>query len=98
MPILGMVKGHRDGLPVGILTAQGVQFLQSLDLATEWEASDALLRVRTALSVSPGHGSVTGHRQEGASFARRVGAHYGQSEIQSVAHIEDDERLRPCSP
>jgi len=60
MPILGMVKGHRDGLPVATLTTQAVQFLQSLDVATEWEASNALLRVRIAAGVSLGHGSVDG--------------------------------------
>ena len=52
---------YRDGLPVATLTAQGVQFLQSLDVATEWEASNALLRrAGTARSLSPGYDSVGG--------------------------------------
>jgi hypothetical protein len=38
------------------------------------------------------------HRREGAGLARRVGAHYRQGQVQSVAHIEDNGRLRACPP
>src|SRR5262249_35328431 len=52
---------YRDGLPVATLTAQGVEFLQSLDVATEWEASNALLRVpQTVPAGSSGYGSARG--------------------------------------
>jgi ATP-dependent helicase Lhr and Lhr-like helicase len=35
---------YRDGLPVALLSGGDVQFLESLDAATEWEARKALLR------------------------------------------------------
>jgi ATP-dependent Lhr-like helicase len=36
---------YRDGLPVALFTAGEVQFLETLDAASEWEARKALLRV-----------------------------------------------------
>jgi ATP-dependent helicase Lhr and Lhr-like helicase len=45
---------YRDGLPVATLAAGEVQFLETLDAATEWEARNALLRrIRKAPSLSP---------------------------------------------
>ena len=45
---------YRDGLPVATLAAGEVQFLETLDPATEWEARNALLRrIRKAPSLSP---------------------------------------------
>src|SRR5438046_310864 len=38
------------------------------------------------------------HRREGARLARGTGAHHRQGEVQSVAHLEDDGRLRPSPP
>jgi len=35
---------YRDGVPVALFAAGEVQFLQTLDPATEWEAHKALLR------------------------------------------------------
>ena len=35
---------YRDGLPIALLAAGEVQFLETLDPATEWEARKALLR------------------------------------------------------
>src|SRR5262249_59457116 len=35
---------YRDGLPIAVLSAGEVQFLQTLDAASEWEAHKALLR------------------------------------------------------
>jgi ATP-dependent Lhr-like helicase len=44
---------YRDGLPVAVLAAGEVRFLQDLDPATEWEANKALLRASPAPSISP---------------------------------------------
>jgi hypothetical protein len=45
---------YRDGLPVATLAAGEVQFLETLDPATEWDAHNALLRrIRKAPSLSP---------------------------------------------
>jgi hypothetical protein len=45
---------YRDGLPVATLAAGEVQFLETLDPATEWDARNALLRrIRKAPSLSP---------------------------------------------
>src|SRR5262249_17800944 len=38
---------YRDGLPVATLAGGEVQFLETLDPATEWEAGNALLRRTT---------------------------------------------------
>jgi ATP-dependent Lhr-like helicase len=35
---------YRDGLPIALLAAGDVQFLETLDAASEWEAHKALLR------------------------------------------------------
>ncbi|TMJ75874.1 MAG: hypothetical protein E6G80_01755 [Alphaproteobacteria bacterium] len=35
---------YRDGLPIALLAAGAVQFLETLDPASEWEAHKALLR------------------------------------------------------
>ena len=35
---------YRDGLPVALLAGGEVQFLETLDPATEWQARKALLR------------------------------------------------------
>src|SRR5262249_25972396 len=35
---------YRDGLPIALLAAGEVQFLETLDAASEWEAHKALLR------------------------------------------------------
>jgi hypothetical protein len=35
---------YRDGLPIALLAAGEVQFLETLDPASEWEAHKALLR------------------------------------------------------
>jgi ATP-dependent Lhr-like helicase len=48
---------YRDGIPVAVLAAGNVQFLQELDAATEWDARNALLRkVKSAPSLSPAFG------------------------------------------
>jgi ATP-dependent Lhr-like helicase len=43
---------YRDGVPIAVLTGGEVQFLQTLDAPTEWEAYKALLRVATP-SIHP---------------------------------------------
>jgi hypothetical protein len=35
---------YRDGLPIALLAAGDVRFLETLDAASEWEAHKALLR------------------------------------------------------
>jgi len=35
---------YRDGIPIALLAAGEVQFLETLDAASEWEAHKALLR------------------------------------------------------
>jgi ATP-dependent helicase Lhr and Lhr-like helicase len=44
---------YRDGLPAALLAADDVQFLQTLDASSEWEARKALLRARPAPSIAP---------------------------------------------
>src|SRR5262249_44066099 len=54
---------YRDGLPVAVLSAGAVQFLQTLDAADEWDARNALLRrVRSAPSLSPALGTSAAHK------------------------------------
>ena len=48
---------YRDGIPVALLAGGEVQFLETLDAATEWEARKALLR-RTASPPLPHHAAV----------------------------------------
>jgi ATP-dependent helicase Lhr and Lhr-like helicase len=46
---------YRDGLPVALFAADEVQFLETLDPVTEWEARKALLRVAGSTpSIDPG--------------------------------------------
>ena len=49
---------YRDGLPVALLAAGEVQFLETLDAAGEWEAHKALLRAGRAPSIAPDSGSL----------------------------------------
>jgi ATP-dependent Lhr-like helicase len=44
---------YRDGLPVAVLAASEVQFLQDLDSPDQWDAHKALLRASTAPSSLP---------------------------------------------
>jgi len=48
---------YRDGLPIALLAAGEVQFLETLDAASEWEAHKALLRCPEPdpLVASEGH-------------------------------------------
>jgi ATP-dependent Lhr-like helicase len=43
---------YRDGLPIALLAAGAVQFLETLDPASEWQAHKALLGARMAPSIS----------------------------------------------
>jgi ATP-dependent helicase Lhr and Lhr-like helicase len=43
---------YRDGLPIALLAAGAVQFLETLDPASEWQAHKALLGARVAPSIS----------------------------------------------
>ena len=47
-PKVAMLTGnrvlYRDGVPVGLLAGGTVQFLETLDTATEWQARKTLLR------------------------------------------------------
>jgi ATP-dependent Lhr-like helicase len=46
---------YRDGVPVALLAAGEVRFLEALDAASEWEAHTALLRVGgSSASAHPG--------------------------------------------
>jgi ATP-dependent Lhr-like helicase len=45
---------YRDGLPIALLAAGEVQFLETLDPASEWEAHKALLRCAEPASSSDG--------------------------------------------
>ncbi len=45
MALTGNRVLYRDGLPVALFAAGDVQFLETLDAASEWEAHKALLRV-----------------------------------------------------
>ena len=49
---------YRDGLPIALLAAGEVQFLETLDAAGEWEAHKALLRAGRAPSIAPDSGSL----------------------------------------
>jgi ATP-dependent Lhr-like helicase len=51
---------YRDGIPTAVLAADNIQFLESLDAASEWTAQKALLRGPLhAPSISPnGHDEV----------------------------------------
>ena len=44
---------YRDGLPIALLAGGEVQFMRTLDPATEWAARKALLRAGSAPSISP---------------------------------------------
>jgi ATP-dependent Lhr-like helicase len=75
---------YRDGVPIAVLAAGDVQFLEALDAASEWEAHKALLRCAGSLppiSVDTGLHSGNGAEaaaqpsvavQKSASFLRRV--------------------------
>jgi ATP-dependent helicase Lhr and Lhr-like helicase len=43
---------YRDGLPIALLAAGAVQFLETLDPASEWQAHKALLGARVAPSIA----------------------------------------------
>src|SRR5262249_36757473 len=45
---------YRDGLPIALLAAGEVQFLETLDPASEWEAHKALLRCAEPASSADG--------------------------------------------
>ena len=45
MALTGNRLLYRDGLPIALFAAGEVQFLETLDAASEWEAHKALLRV-----------------------------------------------------
>jgi ATP-dependent Lhr-like helicase len=51
---------YRDGLPVAVLAGGDVQFLESLDVGSQWAARKALLR-SAALAPSPGHAAGADH-------------------------------------
>jgi ATP-dependent Lhr-like helicase len=45
---------YRDGVPIALLAAGAVQFLETLDAASEWAAHKALLRgTQPAPSIAP---------------------------------------------
>jgi ATP-dependent Lhr-like helicase len=48
---------YRDGLPIAVLAGGEVQFFETLDPASEWEARKALLRgaARPSRAVEPHH-------------------------------------------
>jgi ATP-dependent Lhr-like helicase len=41
---------YRDGLPIAVLAAGDVQFLETLDAPDEWEAHKALLRAGSSIA------------------------------------------------
>jgi ATP-dependent Lhr-like helicase len=51
---------YRDGLPVALLAAGEVQFLETLDAASEWEAHKALLRCAEPASSAASDGDLRG--------------------------------------
>jgi ATP-dependent Lhr-like helicase len=59
---------YRDGLPVALLAAGEVHFLQTLDAASEWEARKALLRVGR---TSPFAAATDGRRRGDDAVAAR---------------------------
>jgi ATP-dependent Lhr-like helicase len=61
---------YRDGLPIALLAAGEVQFLETLDAAAEWEAHKALLRARPAPATIP---DADGSGRRRAPFARPIG-------------------------
>jgi ATP-dependent Lhr-like helicase len=52
---------YRDGLPVALLAAGEVHFLETLDAAGEWEARKALLRARPVPSLASQGGHLNGN-------------------------------------
>src|SRR5262249_32390830 len=59
---------YRDGLPIALLAAGDVQFLETLDAASEWEAHKALLR---CAEPAPSTASDTAlPRRNGIAFRR----------------------------
>ena len=58
---------YRDGLPIAVLAAGDVQFLETLDAATEWQAHKALLRAGPAPPIAP---DVASHGGKAAADAR----------------------------
>jgi ATP-dependent Lhr-like helicase len=58
---------YRDGVPIAVLAAGHVQFLETLDAATEWQAHKALLRAGPAPSIAP---DVASHGGKAAADAR----------------------------
>jgi ATP-dependent helicase Lhr and Lhr-like helicase len=53
---------YRDGLPIALLAAGEVQFLETLDAASEWEAHKALLRCAEPASSAASDGDLRGRR------------------------------------
>jgi ATP-dependent Lhr-like helicase len=52
---------YRDGLPIALLAAGEVQFLETLDAASEWEAHKALLRCAEPASSKASDRERRGH-------------------------------------
>jgi ATP-dependent helicase Lhr and Lhr-like helicase len=62
---------YRDGVPIAVLAAGDVQFLEALDAASEWEAHKALLRCAGSLpSISDDTGLHSGNGAEVAAQHR----------------------------
>jgi ATP-dependent Lhr-like helicase len=65
-PRLAATSGNRvlfrDGLPIALLAAGNVQFLERMDATGEWEAHKALLRASPAPSLSPDGDTHRGNR------------------------------------
>jgi ATP-dependent helicase Lhr and Lhr-like helicase len=51
---------YRDGLPIALLAAGAVQFLETLDAASEWEAHKALLRCPEPATAVASDGDLRG--------------------------------------
>ncbi|HZD19903.1 MAG TPA: hypothetical protein VE325_04460 [Burkholderiales bacterium] len=51
---------YRDGLPIALLAAGEVQFLETLDAASEWEAHKALLRCAEPAPFAASDGNLRG--------------------------------------
>jgi ATP-dependent Lhr-like helicase len=64
---------YRDGLPIALLAAGEVQFLETLDPASEWEAHKALLRCAEPAPSIASDGALRG--RNGMTFR----AHYRQA-------------------
>jgi len=56
---------YRDGLPIALLAAGDVQFLETLDAASEWEAHKALLR---CAEPAPSISDTALHGRNGIAF------------------------------